>query len=33
MDATDQIDFIKEMIHPLSIVEEEPFNSNNLTIW
>ena len=29
MDVTDQIDFIKEMIHPLYTIEEEPLNSNN----
>lgn len=31
--AADQIHFVKEMIHPLSCVEEKPFNSNSLPIW
>ena len=33
MDATNQIDFIKEMIHPLSGIKEKPLNCNNLPIW
>ena len=32
MDITDQIDFIKEMIHPLYTIEEEPLKSNNSPI-
>ena len=32
IDATDQIDLIEEMIHPLSCVEEKPLNSNSPSI-
>lgn len=33
MDAADQVDFIKEMIHPLSCVEKQPLYGNDSTIW